>query len=247
MSEDELLRVLNTSESVKTIRQIRKGNHDEDIIFRDLRFLLDLEKDHYEPKKPVSTFNNNYIQCENMGDKDKNLSIRECIDVIRPYSSDIINNHKTQGEWKIHSGNTITDYKTQGEWKTHLTVGINFSSSKDSEDSKDSKDSDETTIIHFKSDNIEIMMDSETDEIIEELFESLLQRYQKGLQESMKGSHFIFDSVDELYCNLNKISLSRDGSYIDSPKWLKNKKATINPKNNDDKCFQYTLTITLNY
>ena len=42
-------------------------------------------------------------------------------------------------------------------------------------------------------------------------------------------------------------SLSRGGSYIDSPKWLKNKKATINPKNNDDKCFQYALTVALNY
>ena len=36
-------------------------------------------------------------------------------------------------------------------------------------------------------------------------------------------------------------------SYIDSPKWLKNKKATINPKNNDDKCFQYEITFKLNY
>ena len=42
-------------------------------------------------------------------------------------------------------------------------------------------------------------------------------------------------------------SLSRGGSYIDSPKWLKNKKTTINPKNNDDKCFQYALTVALNY
>ena len=37
--------------------------------------------------------------------------------------------------------------------------------------------------------------------------------------------------------NLNKISLNRGGSYIDSPKWLKNKNAAINPKNKDDKCF----------
>ena len=43
------------------------------------------------------------------------------------------------------------------------------------------------------------------------------------------------------------ISLSRGGSYIDSPQWLKNKKATINLKNNDDKCFQYASTIALNY
>ena len=63
---------------------------------------------------------------------------------------------------------------------------------------------------------------------------------------SMRESEFIFDRVDALYYSLNKTSLSRDGSYIDSPKWLKNKKATINPKNNDD-CFQYALTVALNY
>ena len=63
----------------------------------------------------------------------------------------------------------------------------------------------------------------------------------------MRGSEFIFDSFDALYYDLNKISLSRHGSYIDSPEWLKNKKATISPKNNDDKCFQYALTVALNY
>ena len=91
------------------------------------------------------------------------------------------------------------------------------------------------------------MMDSETNEIIEELFESLLQKDREGLEESMRGSEFACDSVDALYYNLNKVSLSRDGSYIDSPEWLKNKKATINPKINDDKCFQYALTFALNY
>ena len=108
-----------------------------------------------------------------------------------------------------------------------------------------SKDSDETRIMHSKSDNIEIMMDSETDEMIEELFKSHLQRYQEGLEELMKGSEFIFDSIDILYYNLNKISLNRGGLYIDSPKWLKNKKEAINPKNNDDKSFQYIITVAL--
>ena len=54
----------------------------------------------------------------------------------------------------------------------------------------------------------------------------------------MKGSEFEFDGVNFLYYDFNKISLNRSGSYIDSPKWLKNKKSTINPKNNDYKCFQ---------
>ena len=49
-----------------------------------------------------------------------------------------------------------------------------------------------------------------------------------------------------LYYDFNEISLNRGGSYIDSPKCLKDKKSTINPKNNDDKCFQYAVTLTLN-
>ena len=111
-----------------------------------------------------------------------------------------------------------------------------------------SKDSDETRIMHTKSSNVEIMIGSETDEIIEDLFESFLQKCQEGLEESMRGSEFVYDSVDVLYYNLNKVSLSRGGSYIDPPEWLKDKKATINPQNKkSDKCFQYALTVTLNY
>ena len=132
--------------------------------------------------------------------------------MVRPYLSDIINDHETQKDWKIQ-----------------LIIAISFTSS---------KDSDDTRTIYTKRDNIEILMSSETDEIIEELFERLLQRFQEGLEESMRGSEVIFDSV--------KLILSLGGSYIDSPEWLKNKKATINPKNNDDKCFQYAVTGALN-
>ena len=62
----------------------------------------------------------------------------------------------------------------------------------------------------------------------------------------MRGSDFEFDGVNFLYYDFNEISLNRGRSYIDSPKWLKDKKSTINPKNNDDKCFQYAITLTLN-
>ena len=72
------------------------------------------------------------------------------------------------------------------------------------------------------------MNGSDTDEIIKELFKSLLQRYQENLQEKMKGSDFAFDGVNYLYYDLNKISISKGGSYIDFPKWLKDKKSTIN-------------------
>ena len=110
-----------------------------------------------------------------------------------------------------------------------------------------SKDSDETRTLLAKSNNAEILMGSETNEIIKELFKYFLQIYQEGLEESMRGSEFIFDNYDSLYYDLNKISLSRGGSYIDSAEWLKNKKAIINPKTHDGKCFQYPLTLALNY
>ena len=75
--------------------------------------------------------------------------------MITPYLINIINIHKTQDD----------------EWKINLIIAINFVSS---------KDSDETGTMPAKSDNIEIMMGRKTDQIIEELFESLLQRYQEG-------------------------------------------------------------------
>ena len=106
--------------------------------------------------------------------------------------------------------------------------------------------SDETRVMHTKSINEEFMNGSDTDEIIKELFKSFLQRYQENLKEKMKGLDFAFDRVNYLYYNFNKISISRGGSYIDSPRWLKDKKSTVNQKNNDNKCFQYAVTLALN-
>ena len=102
-------------------------------------------------------------------------------------------------------------------------------------------------VMHTKSDNEEIMIGSDTSDVIKELFKSFLQRYQEGLQKKMKGSDFEFDGVNLLYCDFNKISLNRGGSYIESAKWVKDKKSTINSKNNDYKCFQYGVTVVLNH
>ena len=63
----------------------------------------------------------------------------------------------------------------------------------------------------------------------------------------MEGSNFVFESVNLLYYSLHKISLNRGGSYIDSPSWIKNKKATINPKSKDNKCFRDATVASLNY
>ena len=54
-------------------------------------------------------------------------------------------------------------------------------------------------------------LDSETYDIIKELFKSLLQKFQEGLEESMKGNEFIIDSVNLLQYKLNKMKLGRGG------------------------------------
>ena len=70
---------------------------------------------------------------------------------------------------KVHSGNKVIDCKTQGEWKIQSTMSINFMFSKDSEG---------TRTMHTKSHNVQIMIDNETNDIIKELFKSLLHRYE---------------------------------------------------------------------
>ena len=119
-----------------------------------------------------------------------------------------------------------------------MTAEINFISLKPG--------SDETRVMYTRSYNEEIMNGSDTDEVIKLLFESFLQKYEDNLQEKMKGLDFEFDRVNFLYYDFNKTSINRGGSYIDSPQWLKNKKSARNPKNNDDKCFQYAVTLALN-
>ena len=201
-----------------------KYYHDDDFEFRGIRniqdlFKLPIDEDYYKPTLVKSGYNNNYIQYESKGDKI--LTFKDYLGLIESYLA-----------------NMIYDYKSKGESKIQLTAEINFTSLK--------PDSDETRIMHTKSDNTEIMIGSDTNEVIKELFKSFLQRYQEGLQEKMRGSEFEFHGIHLLYYDFNKISLNRGGSYIESAKWIKDKKSTINLKNNYYKCFQYALTVALN-
>ena len=153
-----------------------------------------------------SGYNNNYIEYRTKGVDI--LTIEEYLNLIVPFLKKLINDHKNKGEWKIQ-----------------LTAQINFISLRPG--------SNETRVMHTRSVNEEFRNGSDTDEIIEKLFESLLQRYQENLSEKMRASDFAFNGVNFMYYDLNKISINRGGSYIDSPKWLKNKKSTINPRNID--------------
>ena len=76
---------------------------------------MSIDEDYYKTIITKGAFSNNYIQYESKGDKGKNLSIKKYLNMIKPYLSDIINDHKTQGKWRIHSDNKTIEHKTQSE------------------------------------------------------------------------------------------------------------------------------------
>ena len=95
-------------------------------------------------------------------DKNKTLLVEEYFSKIRHYFQDIINNLKKSDTWKIQS-----------------TIAINIVSY---------KNNDEERVMHSKSDKLETMINDKPEEVTEELFKSLLSRYQIVLEISMKGS-----------------------------------------------------------
>ena len=110
-----------------------------------------------------------------------------------------------------------------------------------------SNDTGEIHTIFVWSDNEEVRLGNETDDIIKRLISSFLNNYQKEEIILRNGSNFVFESVDLLSCHIHKTSLKKGKSFVKSSEWLINKRATINPKNKDDKCFQYSITVELNH
>ena len=144
--------------------------------------------------------------------KTKKLSIEQHLDIIKHYLSDLINENKA----------TET---SSNEWKIQINMRVNFVSS---------NDTGEIRTIFVLSDNEEIRSGNETDDIVKRLIHSFINNYQKEEIILRNGSNFVFESVDLLSYHIHKTSLKRGNSYIKSPEWVGNKKATINPKNEDD-------------
>ena len=148
-------------------------------------------------KKIIINQQENYIEYESNGDRNKTLSVKECLNKIRPNLKDVISNFKESDTLKIR-----------------LAIPNNFISS---------IDNDEERVMHANSDNIETMINDEADEVIKELFDSLKSRYQNNLQ-WMEGSEFVFDYV-HLWCyKYHKVNLNHGRSYIDFTDWIKAKK-----------------------
>ena len=133
--------------SNKLDKKINNNNNNNDDFIENIRDLVSIL--HYEPVLIKSGFEGNYLEYRSKGND--SLSFEEYINLIKPYLDDLINNKKDEGEWKLQ-----------------LSGEISFVSQK--------PDSDETRVMYTRSICEEIMSGSETEEIMEKLIVSLLQK-----------------------------------------------------------------------
>ena len=106
----------------------------------------------------------------------------------------------------------IDSLKILDAWNIQLRIEINFVFS---------KNTGKGHLMHSKSDNIQIMICGRVNEVIQEVFESLLFRYQTDLHKLMNGRKFIFDCANLLHYKCHEINLKYGELYIDSPNRIK--------------------------
>ena len=129
-----------------------------------------------------------------------------------------------------------------GEWKIQLSMHNNFISTKHFE---------ETRTVYSANAPVEIFMGADTDDAVDRLFDTLLERFQQAIEISNdNGSAFTHRRIALLHYCFQKIDIRRAESYIKSADWLLNKGATVKSKKwnkKDNKCFQFAITSALNH
>ena len=163
---------------------------------------------------------NNCIKYISEGDKDERLSPEEYLNMIRPDSRYLINRHKpierlnnnNNNNNNNNTDNDNDDDSVRGEWKIMLRMYIRCIST---------KSFNETRTMHPKSKQVEVHMGSNTEIVIDTLFNALLQNFER-IQETSneRGSEFILDIVEILEYELHKIGIIRAESYIITPDWI---------------------------
>ena len=144
----------------------------------------ELDSDYYKLIRTDGGFagrNNNYIEYTSKGYRYENLSPKEYLNVIRPYVRDLINEHKPTVELNnnnnsnnnnnnnnnVNNDNSNSN-SNHAEWKIQLTMQDSCISTKSFE---------ETYTIYTKSEPVEIFMGSNTEDVIDNYFNTLLQRF----------------------------------------------------------------------
>ena len=143
----------------------------------------EFDRDYYKPIRTDSGFagrNNNYIEFKSRGYRYENLS-PEYLDIIMPYLRDLINDHKPTVKL-----NNDSDAE-RGQWKNQLVMLNNCISVKNFKG---------TRTIYSKNDPVEIFMGSDTNNVIDRLFETILEIFQRAIKTSIKEANLHMKVLD---------------------------------------------------
>ena len=112
---------------------------------RDIEHLFNDIDDYYNVILAKESFKGNYRYYEIRGDKDKNLSLKQYLYTITPNLVELINEKRNS---------------TRSEQKVQLTLAVNFRHTTDNS----------TRTFCVKSDNVEILPASDTNDVVIKLF-----------------------------------------------------------------------------
>ena len=162
----------------------------------DIEYVFSDIDNYYQSILASSLFNNGYQRYHFRGDPNWNMPVITYFDKIIQYLRALIDESKLF------------------EQKIQLNIGINMVHI-----------SEQKRITHFsRSDNVICLPSSNTSDIINQLLTSLYEKYQEDLRLSHASSSFTYESVEECNIHFNKIDLWCGAAYIESPKWVKEKK-----------------------
>ena len=177
----------------------------------------------FKPEEIEGAFNGGYVRFRSKGVEEHQgmLSVEQYLHRTRHHIFKVI-------EEMVRRDNS---------WKIQLNVVILF---------RKRDGSDETEKPIWSSPPHTVMEGTDMEEVLDEMRTYLLQQYEM-ISNTMESSDYVFIRVVEMTYHCHRVDLNRGGSYIELPEWVKNKKCCINPKNEDDECFKWAVTVALHY
>ena len=190
---------------------------------RGLRGIMeDIVGEEYKAREEQGAFGGNFRKFRSKGvDEGKTMTIDEYLAKTRRHIIKVMKD-------LIRSGQS---------WKFQLNIAPEFVHIQDENDK---------CIKGLWSNNFNIMMGSNLEEIADELIRDLLAKYEI-LSQKLDSSSYVFRRIFEMSYHSHRGGLQRGSSYIISPNWLAVKKAVINPKNEDEQCFKWAVIAALHH
>lgn len=160
----------------------------------DIEFFYGNANAYYKPILTKQCFETNYLRYTSRRDKDRESQYDEYMEIVTPYIYELLDEMKDNIK------------------KLQLDIKIN---------TKNLLNPNEKRTFTVKSMNIEVTPSDDISDVIIRLTESLHDNFQQEMLVLRNGSNFVFDSIIELNINMHQVDLRRGSSYIESPKWLK--------------------------